>query len=84
MRKGVSGGPGRGIDNHGGGGEFLQEEHQRGKLPSGKRVMPEPKFVQPETGAQTGHPGGLHAYYDPTKARVKSGNVETDIHGGLY
>ena len=75
---------GRQIDNHGFGGEFLKEENERGKLANGRRVMPQPKFVQPDNGSQTGHPGGLHAGYDPTKARVKSGNVETDISGGLY
>jgi hypothetical protein len=75
---------GRKIDNHGMGGEFLKEESRRGKLPSGSEVMPKPHFVQPDNGSQTGRPGGLHASYDPTKARVKSGNVETDLTGGLY
>lgn len=61
------------------------EEHVRGKLPNGKLTMPEPHFVQPRNGAHLGQEGGmLSVTSDLRNVRVKSGNVETDIHGGLY
>lgn len=76
--------PTRKIDNSGTGAQFLEEESSRGKLPGGRRTLPKTSFVQPDNGAQTGAPGGLNPYTDPTKRRIKSGNVETDISGGLY
>lgn len=61
------------------------EEKVRGRLPNGKLIMPEPKFVQPRTGSHLAHEGGmLSVTSDLRGVRVKSGNVETDIHGGLY
>ncbi len=74
----------RTIDNSGVGGQFLKEEKERGRLPSGSEVMPKTHFVQVDNGAQTAGPGGLHPGTDITKMRMKSGNVEKDLSGGLY
>ncbi len=75
---------GRKIDNSGRGGQFLKEEPERGKLGNGSEVMPKTHFVQVDNGVQTGAPGGLHPGTDITKVRMKSGNVEKDLSGGLY
>jgi len=63
---------------------FLNEEHRRATLGNGKQVMPRPTFTQPDNGTFTYAPGELGPFYDPTKRPMKVGNVETDLHGGLY
>jgi hypothetical protein len=64
---------------------FPNEEDKRGKLANGKTFMPAPHFDQMDNGVHTGSdssPLGLD--FDPTRCRVKSGNVETDLNGGLF
>ena len=63
---------------------FLNEEPNRATLANGNQVMPRPTFTQPDNGTFTHAPGQLGPFYDPTKTRMKVGNVETDLHGGLY
>lgn len=76
----------RGPNNSGVPSEFLKEESYRGALlPSRFKVMPSPTFVQPENGTQTGSDAiSLDLGYNPTTKRMKSGNVTTDLSGGLY
>lgn len=66
------------------GSQFPDEEAQREKLANGREVMPKPHFSQPDNGTQAVGSGTLGVHYDITKTRVKSGNVETDISGGLF
>lgn len=66
---------------------FLDEESRRGRLDNGAEVMPRPRFAQIDNGTHNAeNSGGLKigVGYDPTKARLKSGNIETDLHGGLF
>jgi len=66
------------------GAKFLDEESRRGTLGNGNQVMPRPTFTQPDNGTFTYAPGQLGPHYDPTSARMKSGNQETDLKAGLY
>lgn len=64
---------------------FPAEEPRRGKLGNGRKVMPETRFTQVPNGTQTGHEGGgLTPATDISRMRVKSGNVEKNLNGGLY
>lgn len=63
---------------------FLNEESRRGSLANGSQVMPRPQFSQPDNGTFTFAAGQLGPHYNPTNQRMKSGNVETDLSGGLY
>jgi len=75
----------RGINHTGIPATFPEEEDHRGRLPGKALVTPRPQFVQPDNGA---HTSGAHApldiMYPVTSQRMKSGNVETDLNGGLY
>lgn len=71
----------------GGAAGFLNEEPRRGRLTNGSEVMPRPHFVQIDNGAHNASPGGdskIGIGYNPTKARMKSSNLEKDISGGLF
>lgn len=74
----------RGINPHGAPAQFLEEERFRGKLPGGSLVTPRPHFAQPDNGTHTEISVSLDIEYPLTSQRMKSGNVETDLNGGLY
>jgi len=46
--------------------------------------MPRPTFTQPDNGTFSYAPGQLGPHMSIVGRRMKSGNVETDLSGGLY